>query len=507
MGTNIAETYSLLWKPNFISEFQEDIFSKQMWKKINIPWIYKNQITWEQKSETELNVLYWNNWKEYIWIEWVQHYEIVTKCDLINFNWLDDEWIVNLIQMELGLNINTNEWIRKMNHLIIDWLEFLDKIWKSYPNKYRNNYNIFNSKADIINFCKKTTKEKTLEWFMNCVIAKSIWITHEILSNEELSDLAEKEKFLIQKLKNDPSFTFTSENKWYLSTQKKKIYFSLVTRSKEVLSMIFKIWIDPKSYSSTEIKDWLWLTFYLFNKNDVLILMQYVGDILYEWEYEIKNKSFLTQKIIKESNSYLHQVFISNLWEIDNEKKTETSDLYSDVKQQWRVNVPPKNERDDPTSIWIDVGTEIKYDIYDSKNDDWLAFHAVYWHFKIINLKCRLYQWFVWSNDLNDAVEKFFFDLDEELEKKNKLVPEWKEKTREKYLLELQQDLIKNWYILQKNKTRKCTENELFEWLKKYYISKLLNVRVWWWKNVYYTTRREYNLSLAWIRPKMEIIN
>ena len=503
MKYNVTETHNLVWDPKFTSIFQDDIFTVKMWKKIDIPWVYKNKTNWIQKSEEELIKLYWSDWKDEYLIEWVQHYEVVTKFDLVNFNWLDDDWIVKIIFDELNVDINTDEWIRKMNHLIKDWLEFLDKIWKSYQDKYRSNINIFNSKSDIIDFCKKTTKEKSTDWFMNCVIAKSICITNEILSNNELSDLAEKEKYLIQKLKNS-GFIFTSENKWYLSLHNKNIYFSLTTRSKEILSMIFKIWIDPKSSSSTEIKDWLWLTFYLFDKNDVLILMQYIGDILFEGEYDIKNKNFLTQKIINKSKWYLHKNFLWNIDEIINEKKQESSSLYSDIKQQWWVNIPTKNERDDPTAIWYDIWTEIKYDVFDSKNDDWLCFHAIYWHFKIINLKCRLYQGFVWSNDINKAVEKFFFDLDEELENKNKLVPEWKEKTREKYLLELQNDLINEWYLIQTNHNRMCNENELSEWLKKYYINTLLKVKIW--KYVYYTTIREYNLSLAWIRPKMEIV-
>lgn len=471
---------SIAWLPNFEANAQWDVYNANKWVRVSIPWIYDK--------------------------DWNQKFEIVTKLDLLNFKWLDDDWINKLIKNTLKIDIDNEEWIIQLNKYFFEWVEFIEKIWKNVLWKHKSKKsNFFTNKQDVINFCRLTTSKSSIEAFVNCLISKSIIIVEDVLNSKILEDLEFKKNFLISKMKRSWFFKFkkNNNNEWFLKINNKEIPFTLIPREKSILSTEIKIWRDPEFCSVDETTDDIWFTFYIEKKEDSLLFMQCLSDILYEWDFTVENKNSIDINNLWENGKFLNIWFFKKLKKSIKKNNPISSEWYSDINLHWHINIPNKNEAEIKWAVWERVWVEIKFIEYDSKWEDWLSFHPVYDYQKYLMLYCRLYQWYISEHDVDKVVEMFFFNLDENLKKKNNLLPIKKRKTKESYLKELKNDLIKFKYLKNK-KNDFFNENDLKDWLKKYYLSKLIKVIVESKQWTFLTNEREFNLSLAWYRPKMK---
>jgi len=476
---SIKNWVALKWEPDFEVLDQIDIFNLKRWKNVIIPWVFNDD--WSPKTE------------------------IITKLDLLNFRWLDENWVEKLIYDTFSIDIWTKEWIQKLNNLFFEWLSFLKLVGRKVPKKYKHNTIPLKSKKEIIDFCLLTTKERTKTAYENCLISKSVFIVNEILSNTVLEKLETKKQFLLNKLKQNWAFIFQTDTNWYLKIKnedwtERKSFFTLIPREKSVESAQLKVWKDPKS--SVKMLDELWFSFYLENKKDSLFFMQYLSDILYCWNFQVSNKNAI-DKNDPDTFYWLNSTFLKKLDIVDEEIASLSNEKYSEVKLKWIINIPDEDEMHVEWAFWDDVWVEIKFMGYDSKNDDWLSFQPVYWYLKYIDVLCRILQGYVSENAIDYIVNLFFINLDENINKKNKLLPTKMFKSKEEYLEELEEEMLNKWILRRIKRNWNTTQDELKNWLKKYYLSKLIKVKVDWKQGFYYATKREYNLSLAWYKPKM----
>lgn len=539
MKNQNIQQVQVLWVPNMKVNNLEEIWKNRKWVRVEIPWVFdyinsvwKNQ-TLYTNSDWVFFDLKWNRIEDEIDENTLsKKYETMTKLDLLNFQWLNDLEIEQLIVEELFTKeerdewtntqkeewghknneslLDTNEWISKVNNIFKSWYDLLSKVWRKVPGRY-DNYKMFLDKAELINFCKITQNEWTKDAYINCMLTKSSFIVSDILNNKTLELLSNKEKVLISILKEREEFNF-DWNKWTLEIYWEKMSFSLVSRAKSKFSSQLKVWKDPMYHSSTIMDDWLGLTFYIEDKENSTIFLNHVNRILFP-EKNQKDKCYDDGNIKVETKwSFVNPK--TNKWKdkiwyfldrvIVKEAKPWTNDRYWDLKSKSVIQIPNSIGEYNKWVVWDNVKVEIKIVDYDTKNDDWLSFHPVFWYLKYIEAQIRLLQWYISEKEIDNIVNLFFYNLDDNLNEKNEHIPEWYEKTKQSYLKELWDDLQKNWLLEQTNMTRSPTEEELRDWLRKYYLNKFIKVKVWKKKEKFLTTKRDYHLSLSWHRPEMK---
>lgn len=510
----------LSWIPAFKVDNLDWIWENKKWIRCPIPWVFEyHDNNWIKQLIYERGWLYIDiNWNtvDAQDVHLSQKKEVVTKVDLLNFQWLTESEIEILINRELftkedkekNLTLDSAEWINKINDIFRWWYEFLWIIWRKVPDKY-SSFTMFSDKKEVIEFCKITQNSSTKKAYINCLMAKSSFVVSDIINNEDLEKLSNKEEVLLQLLKNREEFNFTSESKWVLEIYWEKIKFSVRSRAKSKLSAQLKMWKDPSYYSSNIMWDWLWLTFYIENKDDSTIFLEHINKVFNENEEQEDDCKIETKWgfVNPEDNKWRDKIsyFLNKI--IVKKPKDSTNDDYWDLKGIFNISIPNTIDEYDKWIVWDKVKTEIKIVDFDSTNDDWLSFQPIYWYFKYIETLIRFLQWYVSENEIDSIVDIFFYNIENSLREKNKLMPEWKEKNKNDYLKELELDLIKENFINIANSNRGASIVELKEWLKKYYLNNLIEVKVWKKRNAYLTNQREYNLSLAWYRQSMELIN
>ncbi len=503
-------------QPSFESNNQVSILNVDGWIRVNIPdvFTYTNN-NWAKVTLYHRNSKFYTiNWIEY-WLEennhsLVQKTEIVTRIDLFNFRWLSDEEIVDLINKSLCIDINTPEWISKLNSFFSESIDFLGKLWKTVPNKVKQKIDFFSSKEEVVTFCKSTYEWKKV-WYLNCIIAKSVSVVADIINNEWNQHLEERARYFEDKYikwRHEIRMIPWIKNKWYLQLWGKEISFSYSIRNKSDDSFRLKVAKDPKYFSSSEIFDSIWIRFYTYTKIDAILLNNYFNCII-AWEsgdYKINNKNFYTDSLIDSIASQLNPTFVNKLKSAEDEVKIWSSDNYSECKTKVMVNIPRVANMEIEWIQWDDIWVEIQYDTYDSINEKWLSFQPIYWYFKYFDVLCRLYQWYISEHEIDYVIFLLFSNIWKEIENKNKLLPDKFKKTINEYYKELEEDLVIKWFLNKWNANRSAKIDELKQWVKDYYLSKLLKVNIEWRNSKFYTNPREYNLSLAWYRKKMTII-
>ena len=500
--------------PDYYNSNQKSIFDNPGWIELSI----SNAFSYELDSGNVITIYFDDKKKKYFNINWEEiknlniynlnpKKEIVTKIDLLNFKWLSDKEIEQLINKELQVDLNTEEWIGRVNEFFKKWIDFLEGLWRTLPPPYNNNLILFSSKEDIISFCKDITLKWKKKAYINCLISKSVSVVSDIINNESRVNLEEKLEFLINKyFKNRREFSFTTNNRWKLSLWKRDIDFSFSARHKSEKSSKIKVAKDPKYFSSRKFCDDIWFTFFTKNKEESLLLMAHILRIFCGDDcdsYNVKNRNYFSNDLINANLSKINTWLADQIINWETWKKVSTNDNYSWAKATLTSNIPEVDKFDIEWAVWDDIWIELAFDIFDSKNEYWLSFHPVFDFSKYFDIMCRIYQGYIWEWEIDFICEEFFMQLDENLAKKNKLLPKQMEKTKENYFKELEDDLSNRWLLGKTNKSRTANKDELKKWLKNYYLSFLLRVKVEWRLEIYYTTAREYNLSLAWFRPKM----
>ena len=346
------------------------------------------------------------------------------------------------INKRLCIDINSKEWIEKINLLFNEAIDYYkERYLRKVPSKFEK-MKFLNSDS-VIKFIKETkTSKKT--WILNCAISKIAYVVSDIISNEKIWRrhlLDEKfiKEYLQKPLQILESYEDKSGNiydKWVVVINNKIINFSIIAREKRINSIIWKEISDPKYYSVEEFKDIVWVTFYVDNEKDALLVMQYIDQSVFSWNAKIDNKNAINKEDINSTD--LNNWFKNKINECINswnKKKKTTSDDYKEIKLVWNAELPFEEwELASKFPVWI----EIKFVIWGQDNEKWLNLQSIYdyrkrfWELSRLGLPIR-------EIDILNYVNDFFEKIDFILKKKNK--------TKEKYYEELYNDFKDKWFI------------------------------------------------------------
>jgi len=434
----------------------------------------------------------------------------VTVLDLFNIPYEDDASIEKFIKEKLWIDINTDEWIQKINYLFQKSIEFYeDRYIKSLPKKIK--YKKFKNKKSVISFLKETKTNKRI-WILNCAIAKVAFSIDDILKNEKIkrADLLEenfvrdyinpffqiKREFIDNWWNDLKRWNVFIENNWV----RKNIEFTLVLRLKKEPSIIWKQISDPMYYTTDSFKDLIWATFYVDNEEDLILLMKYVWDVIYLDNFTISDKNWVSidsLNNLKIADCNFKEKILKELKKTDSTKKDTTYSEYKEIKFKWNtLNSLEDSSKSSKVPIW----TEIKFVINWQDNEKWLSFHPVYDYLKRFKELTRL--WIpIRKIDIINYVNDFFDKLDYNLKKKNK--------KKSLYLEELLDSFIKEWFEkpfddIEKARflNSKDVEKKLAKLLYLYFESKLEKVRLKNTKKQFYVYGRALKLQNIWFYRK-----
>lgn len=445
----------------------------------------------------------WNpikvNWKDLIF----------TKIDWINFKWLTDNQIIDLVKYHTWIDIKTKEWIKAFNFAFstAKWVYLdtrssliLEKRWSINLDNFNDQDT--NTTEWILNFLKLSNKWDW-KWIIWCYITKLSYAVHDILTTFWYIDLIEVEERLFSKLQWPLSIVQASWDEWEYIWNIWWKRFVLHWRPKSLRSMAEKLTNNPDYTTADEIHDWIAYTFEInWNDTDKLLLMQHVVNVIQSlwWNVsEVDNKwvaLFDERNIWKFDSEFID--FINKNLDVD--VKWWTSEWYREIKIKWEIN-------------WVKI--EIKFTEKWNENQDWINLQSVYEYIsKHIEwwIVRNWWLWYITSEEIWVLVVDFFDRLDFNLAKN----PEKRWTKRSDYLKELWDDLQnkltdKDWnpFISKRLKYENQSKSEsklvshLIWWLIKYYENKLVEVKLKNWEEVF-TSERWYWLSTAWIYPEME---
>lgn len=443
----------------------------------------------------------------------------VTVMDLFNIPLDTDAGIKDFIWKRLEIDINTPQWIEKINSLFEQTVDFYQtRYLKKIPVRFSKIK--FQNAQSLINFLHETKTNK-VSGAINCALAKVSYAIDDVLSNEKVR----RERFLDQQFirehlerpfQIDDSFEDENGNIYRIGKvvvndggTTKIINFKLISRQKWMESIIGKQLAEAKYYSVDQFRDLVWVTIYLKDDAEAALMMQFIDQMIYKWTAEIKNKNGLDlQKVKKET--YLNEEFYLKLEEETkksqkqtseeekehNERKSSTSGKYKEIKLIGEVDLSLEEGKE---ASKYGIGTEIKFVIGGHDNESGLALQSIYDYAKRFRELTRL-GIPIRKFDIINYVNDFFENIDEILKKKNK--------DKNTYFDELQKDLESLWFIKDTPSAwnTQISEKMLAMWLFHYFESKLVKVKFPHSKKIYYFDEHILKIRDAWLYKKIETI-
>jgi hypothetical protein len=443
---------------------------------------YNQDVLWNDKKTDILmwEIFFTNNWEK------------VSPNDIFNFHWLSDDDIIKIVNEQLKIDIKTPSWIDKLNEIFFKSLKvYWDTIWRF--KHYRldiDKIESFNSFVDVLSFLKETNKE-SLHARKYCVIAKISRAVRKVLSAPLFNDLEWKHWYILSYLK-EPLYLeqVWDDFLWHIFWWKEKINFLLTSRIKSFNSTVLKTLHDPKYDKAKDLKDGLWFTFKVDNWVHAIRLMQYVDSILESKNLSVSSKVTNLEDIIDWCWTNFRDDFLQKLKLSNTSRKLSTSDNYEDLKLIWELE-------------W-NISIEIKFVLKDCDNENGINFEPIYAMLKkdIEWNMIRQLKQYVDNHDLEWVVDDFLTNIEYHIE--SSPIKRWT--SQKDYLLELFDDLKKDWYITW---CSFCHISTLFwkrkiikNWLIARLKDLLIEVKLESWDLVY-TNMRAINLSEDWIYKKI----
>lgn len=413
----------------------------------------------------------------------------ISKLDIPDFNWIKDEEIINIIQINLDININTNDWLNKLNELFRKSIDLvsLSRIKIIFDKKWVNLNEInfpFKNKEDVIKFLRLSgDKSNWWIWKSACFIAKTCFSVNEILNTPWISNLEAEEAKLYQKFKQ----IFSIEEVWETSQWTifgKKFIFHW--RPKSLLSCLLKTIKDVEYTEMSKLWDWIQYTIEFDwsteEKLELLNQLYYIAFGLWCQYNKSKIKWFEKDELLQiywKEDDFSENVIKNAKFE----RKWASAKWYIDMKILFRT------ENQTPV--------EIKIIPKWSMNQDWINFQWIYAYLnKYIEwVSIRwINHWYIKEEWLEILVSDFFEQLPslirDNLEKRNT--------SEDNYLKELWNNLKKLWFIRRDVKFKNQITNKktllktyLIPGLKSYFISKLNVIKLWNWEIIYTNDRAD----------------
>lgn len=414
---------------------------------------------------------------------------IVKKNDGEDFVWLSDDEIIDIIKRNMYIDINTKDWINKLNDFYSTalWIYnnsrarvvFEKRWWIPIEEFY--NYIPFKNKNDVINFLRLTEK-KDWRWKTVCLISKVTNAVADTLNTPSLKDLEKESKEILYQIEWPLNINTCSNDEWlcdWIILWKKFILYWI---PKKINAIVEKLLWNQDYTTWESIKDWIRYTFEIDSKDnmDKFMLLQHIFYVV-KWlwwkiiDFDNKWIPLLNPDIIW---SKFREEFIKFLY--DNNKnwlKKTSSKWYKEMKIIFELN-------------WNKV--EVKITWKWNKNQNWINFQWIYkvlsndiWWLIIRN------SWYINSDEI-EIMSKVFFDNLQKFIDEN---PERKWTPKEVLLKELWDDLQNEWFIYKNIKYENQSKSEsklllyLVPALAKYYKSILIKWQLKNWEIVYIDDR------------------
>lgn len=407
------------------------------------------------------------------------NWEAITKMDLFSIKWMDDKKIEEFIVKNTWIDLNSKDWIKRINELFFESIRFYEEyLYRKLSKTFKEHFHTwFKTKKDVITFLKRTTicaSDKQIY----CSISKIVFAINDLLNNDTLIDLDNKARRFIKKAFRtvqifDPDFPDLIDETWWVYVKKMKswelrtIPFNLVFRWKSEDSSALKMINEPKERLQEVIKDNIWIQFEVHNRDDAVFLLEYIFINIFNRDVrEFRQKKFLDEEqrwiILQKYWDDLDSDFLEALLWLQCESKPKNNQNYSDIKFNWDVEI---KDSDDEKSVSRTYWAEIRCVLLDNNNESWLSDHRILDWLKKIFAVVRL-QWYV--------SEPYIFRV-------SRRVIEDSEKNKNEDPINISQERIFDYYISK---------------MYKFVIDK-------WTKIPFYTTPNRWN-ALSWtsIYPK-----
>ncbi len=478
-------------KKNIVSEDDED--------GVKVDISLKKALLWKRDWGFNVKDNDWNSIK--IW----RSNLLLTKIDLSDFSGLTDKELIEMINRLISININNKADVVKFNNhfqtamwvysnskakVVFEkrWWITIEDIYKYFP---------FSNKKEIIDFLRLTEKKDWL-WKISCFVSKIAYAVADILNTPNLANIVTEEEKIFKNIEWPLNIKLRSIDEWIYEWNILWKNFTLYWRPKKLWDMWEKLLWD-QDYSTWEsLKDGIRYTFEIDSKDDYdkYLIMQHIYNVVIGlwWDLLYYDNKWVKLTSDPTHLAKFHPEFISFLSK-NNElswKKSSSWKLYKEIKILFSLH-------------WNKVETKITEKW--NSNQNWLNFQ---WIYKYLD---RHIWWIIirngWLNYITkDEIELMVVDFFDNLETLIRENPEKKWTKNSDYIKELWFDLQNNWFISDKLKYENQNKKEsrlmyhVIHWLRKYYESKLIKMKLKDW-TIVYTTERWEELINQWFYNNM----
>lgn len=487
-GISPTEIPKRIWETVFYFQNYVDEILKNLWTDLRIDW-------------------------------WANDNQLYTVVDVRNLRWLNNNQIKSLFSNNFAIDIESNEWIEKVNDFYQSAIDFIEKrYWKKVPSEVRNRKIL--DVSDI-----KTILDSTwqwVSWIFYCAISKVMFSIIPAQNDVRISGIGKIHQEISEYIANPLHSTeeiaewveewkITIDETWFA------VPVVLYHRKKELESIYWKEMWNSEYKSMDDFKDLHWFTLEMDSKNplDMILILQRYYFILRDrakikkdddWlEIDIENKNMISLEDLEKYKDNIDPDFYEILYEAirksqsKSAKKQEekwTNKEYKDIKitTKFRSSNPKWRYLSDVYS-W----TEFKFTQKWNNNEKWLSFHPIFDYKKRLRELTRVFG-FVTKFDLVFFVNEFFDKLDENLMKK------WKK--RWTYLRELVEDLKSPpWNLLWRDFNYIAnSENNLLEIKKalfRHFEAELVKVKMTENSRTYFYAHKSYFKLAPDLQPQL----
>ncbi len=423
----------------------------------------------------------------------------LTKLDLTDLSELTDKELTDMIFYLLSINIDNEKDVVKFNNHFQTAIgiyrnsrakNVLEKRWWITIDEVIN-YLPFKNNKEILDFLR-LTEQKNWLWKITCFVSKITYAIADILNTPNLANIEEEEEKIFKELEWPLNISNRSIEEWIYEWNILWKNFILYWRPKKLWAMWEKVLGDQDYSTWNSIKDGIRYTFEIDSIDDFdkYLVMQNIYNIISGLWWKVlsyKNKwvKLTNEKTLLSKLYSDFSVFLNENWKWW--KKDTSGEWYKEIKIIFNLH-------------WNKV--EVKITEKWNKNQDWINFQ---WIYKYLNTHI----WWIiirngWTSYITkDEIENMVVDFFDNLEKLISENPEKKWTKKSDYIKELWIDLQKEWFIAKNLKYENQSKKEsklmyhIIHWLRKYYESKLIKIKLKDW-TIVYTTDRWYKLINEW---------
>lgn len=466
-----------------------------------------------------VDVILKNLWTDLKIVWWVNDNQPYTIVDVRNLRWLNNHQIKSLFSNNFAIDIESNEWIEKINGFYQNAIDFIERrYWKKVPSEVKSR-KIWNT-SDIKMILDSTWQ--WVSWIFYCAISKIIFSMIPTQNDVRISGIGRIHQEISEYIANPihsreeiaewvEEWRITIDETWWT------VPIMLYHRKKELDSIYWKEMWNSDYKNIDDFKDLHWFTLEVGSQSslDIILILQKYYFILKdrakikkddeEVEIDIENKNMVSLEDLEKYRQYINSDFYEILYEairksqsksLKKQEEKWTNKEYKDIK----ITLKFRSSNPKWKYLWdVYSWTEFKFTQKWNNNEKWLSFHPIFDYKKRLRELTRIFG-FVTKFDLVFFVNEFFDKLDENLMKK------WKK--RWTYLRELVEDLKSPpWNLLWRDFNYIAnSENNLLEIKKalfRHFEAELVKVKMTENSRTYFYAHKSYFKLAPDIQPQL----